>query len=73
MAMDIKYLLKLAGVKAILVGFSLFYGWLACLKMLYSWARYGNQFWFVKERTLPPKCLEDPSIGKHSYIKLKVS
>jgi len=65
------YLLKLAGVKAILVGLSLFYGWLACLKLVFSWIRYGNQFWYVKERSLPPPCLQDPSLGKHSYVKLK--
>lgn len=32
----------------------------------------GKEYWYVKERTLPPLILQDVQWGRHSYINLQV-
>jgi len=41
------------------------------LRVLLKWYQKGNKYWYVKERTLPPLSLQDPALGRHSYVTLK--
>jgi hypothetical protein len=42
------------------------------LRIGYDWFMKGANYWKVKERSLPPLCLQDAQYGRHAYIRLKV-
>lgn len=48
-------------------------GFLVILKRLAQWAWNPNGFFSLQRREAPPPCLVDSSLGRHSYVKLKVS
>jgi hypothetical protein len=43
------------------------------LKRLLQWAWNPNGFFSLQRREAPPPCLVDSALGRHSYMKLKVS
>lgn len=59
-------------VTSIVYAIALFYGWVTLISVSIKWFRTGNKFWYVKERTLPPRCLNDISYGRHAFIQLQV-
>lgn len=63
---------KVVVVWSIVQAIAIFYGWVTLLSVGIKWFRKGNTFWDVKERTLPPRCLNDISYGRHSFIQLQV-
>lgn len=67
-----KYYVKYTLVAALVLSISLFYGFVAVLMNFIRRLREGPSFFEVKERTLPPACLQDSAWGRHAYIKLKV-
>ncbi|CAG7722162.1 unnamed protein product [Allacma fusca] len=64
-------LIKYLVVRSVVFGISLFYGGLTVLTVLFRWFKNGNEFFVVKERSLPPICLQDAAYGRHAYLKLK--
>jgi hypothetical protein len=48
-------------------------GFWVILKRLAQWAWNPNGFFSLKSREAPPPCLVDSSLGRHSYVKLKVN
>jgi len=67
----IKPLVKRFVVTAVVYSIALFYGWVAVISSLFKWLRAGNSYWYIKERPLPPSCLQDTAYGKHSYVRLQ--
>lgn len=43
------------------------------LRIIYQWWRHPSEKLVTKRRELPPACLNDPSLGEHFYIQIKVS
>jgi len=68
----IKTYLKIGLLKAFILSLAAFYGTLVAIRLVYFRIKLGAGFFTVKERTLPPACLQDPAF-KHSYVNLKVS
>ena len=53
---------------------SLFYGGMGLLGMLIMLVKKGpRRFFHVEERKVRPAIMEDPSLGKHDTVQLKVS
>jgi len=48
-------------------------GFWVILKRLAQWAWNPNGFFSLQRREAPPPCLVDSSLGRHSYVKLKVN
>jgi hypothetical protein len=48
-------------------------GFWVILKRLPQWAWNRNGFFSLQRREAPPPCLVDSELGRHSYMKLKVS
>lgn len=48
-------------------------GFWVILKRLAQWAWNPNGFFSLQRREAPPPCLVDSSLGRHSYMKLKVN
>lgn len=48
-------------------------GFWVILKRLAQWAWNPNGFFSLQRREAPPPCLVDSVLGRHSYMKLKVS
>lgn len=60
--------------RAITLAFSAFYGLLVVGKLLLDTVKLGpGTVLGHKKRSIPPKCLEDPSLGTHGYAHLEVS
>jgi hypothetical protein len=68
----IKNLVKVVAIKTIVLGLGLFYTSLVAVGMLIKSLIKGKQYWYIKERTLPPPILHDAAWGRHSYLTLKV-
>jgi len=51
---------------------TLVYSWISILRLILMRFQFGSKLWEVKERSLPPSCLNDAKFGKHSYMKLRV-
>ncbi|KAJ8681509.1 hypothetical protein QAD02_017301 [Eretmocerus hayati] len=51
---------------------ALAFGWYLVLRRLIRWAWDPQQFFRMRPRDKPPACLVDDSLGRHSYVKLKV-
>lgn len=49
-----------------------FYAGIACFTLLLKRLRYGSEILTVKERSLPPLCLQDAAYGRHAFVRLKV-
>lgn len=69
--MEIVHVSVLERVK--LQALSVVYGWYLVVRRLIKWAWNPKQFFLLQPRDKPPPCLVDSTIGKHSYVKLKVS
>jgi len=68
----IKNLAKVLAVKAIVLSIGLFYGAVTILSLLYRrYYKVGSHFWDVKDRSLPPLCLQETAYGRHAYLKLQ--
>lgn len=48
------------------------YGVYLIIKRFVKWAWDPKKFFGMTQRDKPPLCLVDNSLGKHSYVKLKV-
>jgi hypothetical protein len=59
-------------IKVVIIGIGLFYTWIMSIVVAFKWIIKGKSFWHVEERSLPPLVLQDPSLGRHSYVSLKV-
>ncbi|KAK7104834.1 epoxide hydrolase 4-like [Littorina saxatilis] len=58
--------------RAITLAFSAFYGLLVVGKLLLDTVKLGpGTVLGHKKRSIPPKCLEDPSLGTHGYAHLE--
>lgn len=68
----LKYYAKVAAIRTVVLTLSVFYSSLVAVGILVKWAIKGKEYWYVKERTLPPLILQDSSWGRHSYVNLKV-
>lgn len=64
-------LLKVILIRVGTLCLGLFYASLMILANLVRRAINGSEFFEVKERRIPPKCLTDAQYGRHSFIKLK--
>ncbi|CAG0918884.1 unnamed protein product [Notodromas monacha] len=49
---------------------AVFYGAVALFGVVVGWFKHTVSFVRVKPRPLPPACLLDESLGRHSYVKL---
>lgn len=51
-----------------------FYTFLCVLRIAYLFlTKSSEKFWQVKDRPVPPKCLNDKKYGEHKYLKSNVS
>ncbi|XP_013774540.1 epoxide hydrolase 4-like [Limulus polyphemus] len=62
---------KLKVELAITFALSVFYGVLFLFRSMYEMFRTGKKLFKVNKRKEPPRCLRDPSLGKHVYVELK--
>lgn len=51
---------------------SFVFGLYLIIKRLVKWAWDPKNFFILRQRDNPPPCLVDNSLGKHSYVKIKV-
>lgn len=51
----------------------LFYAGVTLASLILKRIRHGSDIWVVKERSLPPLCLQDAAYGRHAFVRLKVS
>ncbi|XP_050400322.1 epoxide hydrolase 4 [Patella vulgata] len=65
--------MAVADVIQTVVTFSLgcFFANFVVLKMIWGIIRNPSKAFSVKDRSVPPSCLNDPSLGTHNYIQLK--
>ena len=67
------YYAKYIVAKIVVLNIGLFYGFVAIVVNLFNRLRVGPEYFEVKERSLPPACLQDAAYGRHAYINVKVS
>jgi hypothetical protein len=53
--------------------FSFLCGFWVITKRFIRWVWKPNDFFQLQKRDAPPPCLVDSTLGRHSYMKLKVS
>ncbi|ODN04167.1 Epoxide hydrolase 4 [Orchesella cincta] len=57
--------------RAAVLAIGLFYAAIAVVNLVFKRLRYGSDFLKVKERSLPPLCLQDTAYGRHAFLRLK--
>ena len=67
------YYVKYVAVKILFLSIGLFYAAVGIAVNIFNRIRIGPEYFEVKERTLPPACLQDAAYGRHAYINIKVS
>ncbi|CAL8116048.1 unnamed protein product [Orchesella dallaii] len=57
--------------RAFVLSIGLCYASIAIVNLIFKRLRYGKDFLVVKERSLPPLCLQDTAYGRHAFLRLK--
>lgn len=60
-------------LRLIVLAIGTFYAGVTLASLLLKRIRYGSDIWTVKERSLPPLCLQDTAYGRHAFVRLKVN
>lgn len=69
----IKQKAKEIAARVFVLAVGAFYAGVTLASLVFKRLRHGSDIWLVKERSLPPLCLQDSAYGRHAFVRLKVS